>query len=126
GDAPDPVGAPEHVGGVDRARWECFSRREMELRRGERTDKREALAEGAAGVEVRRQRHCCAGIDEPSRGRHWPVEKERARGQKYADDVTLGERPDPLFARRLQMVDGAGAELDCEWDRAGLRELVAV
>ena len=65
-------------------------------------------------------------VDERSSGRHGPVQEERARREQHADDVTGGERRDPLGPGRLEVVDRARAELDREGDRPRLRELVAV
>ena len=122
----DPVGASEHVSRVDRAGGEGLRRGQMELRRRERADERQALTEGTARVEVGGERDRGPGIDERSRGRHRPVEEECARGQEHPDHLARRERSDPLPASCLQMVDRAGCELDGEWNRAGLRELVAV
>ena len=49
------------------------------------------------------------------------VEEERAGRQQHADDVARRELGDPVRARRLEMVDGARAELDGERDRAPAR-----
>ena len=85
-----------------------------------------ALAECAAGVEVRREGDGGTGVDERTSRWHRPTEEECARGQENTGDVARREGRDPAFARRLEVIDRASAELDREWDCAGLRELVAV
>ena len=122
----ETVGAPEHVRRVDGARRQCLRRREPQLRRGERAAERQALAEGAARIEVGRERHRCARVDEGARRRHRPVEEERARRQHDPDDGARGERAHAVVSRGLEVVDRARAELDRERDRPLLGELVAV
>src|SRR5205823_3991607 len=114
------------VGGVDGAGRERLGGRELELRRRERAAQRQALAEGAAGVEVGRERDGRARLDERAAGRRRPSEEERTRRQEDRDDRTGRERLDPSCARRLEMVDRARAELHSERYRALLGELVAV
>ena len=46
--------------------------------------------------------------------------------EEHADDLARRQCPDPLWPRRLEVVDGACAELDGQRDRARLGELVAV
>src|SRR5919204_562564 len=98
----------------------------MELGARKRADERQALAEGAAGVEVGRQRDGGTRVDERPRRRHRPVEEESARGEQDSRHVASAERPDAVGSRRLEVVDRADAEVECEWNRAGLAELVAV
>src|SRR6187549_1410519 len=54
-EAPDPVGSAEDVCGVDGARGEGFRGGHVHLRAREGHDKRQAFAEGAAGIEIGRQ-----------------------------------------------------------------------
>ena len=123
---PFAVGPAEDVRRVDGAGRERLSRRKPELRARERADERQALAERAARVEVRGQRDRAACVDERAAGRHRAAEEERARRQEDAHDVALRERSHAVRARRLEMVDRPGSELDRERDRSRLRELVAV
>ena len=120
------VGQPEDVRGVHGARRERLLGSEAELRAGERADDREALAVGAAGVEVRRERDRRARVGERAAGRHRAVQVERGDREQHADDVARGQRRDALRARGLEVVDRARAELDRQPDRADLVELVAV
>ena len=98
----------------------------MKLGDRQRRNDREALAERAAGVEVGRHRNRGPRVDERPRRRHRPVEKERARRQKNADDIARGEHSDAGVPGRLEMIDGPGAELDRQRDRTLLGELIAV
>ena len=125
-DAALAAGEAEHVRRVDGARSQSLRRRQLQLRRRERADEREALAECAARVEVGRERDRGPGIDERARRRHRPIEKERARREEHTDDVARPEHLDSVLTCRLEMVDGAGSELDGEGDRTGLRELIPV
>src|SRR5690349_16838472 len=118
GREPTAVLPAEDVGRVDRAGSERLCGRQLQLGRRERADERQALAERAPGVEVRRERDCGAGVDESPRRRLRAVEEERARRQEDADDVARAEGGDAGRARRLEMVDGARAELDREGDRS--------
>src|SRR3990170_8780716 len=52
GEPAEPVGPPEHVGGVDGARRERLAGREAKLGARERTDHGKALAERAPRVEI--------------------------------------------------------------------------
>ena len=125
-DPADRVRLAEDVGRVDRHRREYLRRRELELGRRECADERQALAERAPRIEVRRQGDGRTGVDELARGRHRPPEHEGASREADADDAASRERGDPVHPRRFEVVDGARAELDRQRDRAGLRELVAV
>src|SRR5205085_3356080 len=122
----DAVGAAQDVGRVDGAGAERLRRRQLELGRGERADEREALAEGAARVEVRRERDGRAGLDKRAGGRHRPAEEERARREEHAGDVARRERAHAVLAGRLEVVDRARAEVDGELDGSLLGELIAV
>ena len=86
------VGAAEHVRRVHGARGQGLLGRHGQLRRGERADEREALAERAARVEVRRERDGRARVEERAGGRHRAVEEQRARRQQDAGDVARRER----------------------------------
>ena len=114
------------MGGVGRHRGERLRRRELELGAGERADERQAGREGAARVEVCRERDRSAGGHEVARPRLRAVEEERAGRQQHADHGAGRECGDPVVSRRLEVVDRARAELDGERDRAPLGELVAV
>ena len=101
GESPSCVHASEHTSGSD-------------------------LAERTARIEVGGERDRAAGIDELSGARHRTPQHERSHREKHADDVARRELLDPFVARRLEVVDGASAELDRERDRALLGELVTV
>ena len=116
----------EHVGGVDRARAERLGGRELQLGGGERADEWEALAEGAAGVEVGREGDGGARVHQPPPRRHPPSQEECARGKQYRGDAATGECSNALVTGCLQVVDRARAELDRERHRSLLGELVAV
>ncbi len=111
---------------VDRARNQSFLGRDLHLRGRERADEREALAERAARVEVRRERNGGARVDQRTGRRHRPVQEERARREQDAGYVARRERGRSCLTRHLEVVDGTRAELDRERDGAGLRELVTV
>ena len=98
----------------------------MELSRRERADERQALAKGAAGVEVGRERDSRAGVDERPCWRHRPREEERARGEHHADHVARGERAHAVWTSCLEVIDRPRSELDRDLDRPLLRELVPV
>jgi hypothetical protein len=98
----------------------------VELRARQRTDERQALAEGTAGVEVGRKRNRRTGVGERSGGRHRAVEEERTGGEYHRCDVAPCERADAALAGCLEVVDRARAELDREVDRSELVELVPV
>src|SRR5882672_514360 len=98
----------------------------MELCAGERAHERQARRERATRVEVRGERDRGPAVDKLAGRGHRAVEKERARRQEDADDAARRERRHPARSRGLEMIDRTGAELDREWDRAGLAELVAV
>ena len=89
-------------------------------------DEREALAERAAGVEVRRERDRSARVDERAGRRHRTRKEERAGGQQHTSHVALGQRGDTLWPGRLEVVDRTRAELDRERNRTRLRELVTM
>src|SRR4029079_3246439 len=125
-DPPLAIGTVEHVRRVHRARGERLLGCELELRRCQRADERKALAEGAAGVEVRRERDRRTGVDERATTWHGAAEEERARRQQDTSDLALGARRSALLPGCLEVVDGARPQLDRERDRARLRELVSV
>src|SRR5207248_4593368 len=64
--------------------------------------------------------------DERTRRWHRAAEEEGAHRQEDADDRARREHPDAGVARRLKVIDGAGAELDRERNRSLLGELVPV
>ena len=98
-----PVGAAEHVRRVHGARRERFLGREPHLRRRERAHEREALAEGAARVEVRRERDCGAGVDERASGRHRAV-----RGRARSPEAGRPSRRSPRAPRSRSLPSPRG------------------
>ena len=60
------------------------------------------------------------------RAGHRSPENQRGHRKDHADRVARRELPEAFFARRLEVVDRAGAELDRERDRPLLGELVTV
>ena len=125
-EAADPVVAAEHMSGIDGRRCQRLFGCELHLRAREREDERQAVAERAPGVEVRRQGDERTGIDERACRRHRPAEEERARRQKDAGDVARRQLRDTLRPRRLEMVDRPCSQLDRKGNGARLGELVAV
>ena len=123
---PPPVGPAQDVRCIDGAGGERLRGRQLELRRRQRAADRQALAECAARVEVGREGDRGARVDEGAPRRHRPTEEERARRQEHSDDVARRKCAHTAVARRLEVVDGARAQLDCERDRALFGELVAV
>ena len=124
---PIPVRAAEDVRGVRRRGDERLLGRELHLRAGEREDEREAVAERAAGVEVRREGDRArprrrARAPEASGGRGRARSRAGARRSRRSRRAAAT----PVRAGRLEVVDRARAELDRERDRTRLRELVAV
>ncbi len=101
------------MGGVHGARHESLLGGKSELRAGERADERQAFAEGASGVEIRRQRDCGSRICESPGRWHRPSEKERAGRQENADDIAVGKGVDAGRAGALEVVHRTRAELDC-------------
>ena len=93
--------AAEDVRGVRRRRDECLLRRELHLRTGEREDEREAVAERAAGVEVRREgdqrrprRRARVPAASGGRGRgRWPAGAPRSRRSRRAARRLRGPSP---------------------------------
>ena len=90
------VGAAQHAGRVDRAGGERLPRRHVQLRAGKRADERQALAERAAGVEVRGQGHCGPCVYQVTSRGHGTAEEERARREQHTHDVACGERANAL------------------------------
>ena len=69
-----------------------------ELRAGEGADEREALAEGAPGVEVGGEDHDRACVGERAARRHRPSEEERGDGQQHRGDVARPQGGDAFAA----------------------------
>ena len=67
---------------------------EPELRARERARDGQALAVGAPGVEVRRERDRRASVDERAGRRHRSPEEERGDREQHTDDVTRCEGGD--------------------------------
>src|SRR3954454_3177254 len=63
-EAPEPPGPTEDICRVDRAGRKGLRRRELELSRRERAHERQALAESAARIEIRRERDDRTPFDE--------------------------------------------------------------
>ena len=89
-------------------------------------DERQALAEGAAGVEVGRQRDDGALVHQRPPRRHRAVEEERGDREQNGRDVALGQGSYSVRACRLEVVDAHRAQLYGEGNAAGLGELVRV
>src|ERR671918_136405 len=120
------VAAAKDVRGVDRAGRERLGRRHPHLRAREAHDDWEALAEGAARIEVGSQRDDRTRVNEVARRRHRATEEESRRREQHGRDVARPQDPNSFRPGRLQMVDAPGTEADCELDPARLRELVGV
>src|SRR3954466_16108996 len=77
-EAPQPPGPTEDICRVDSAGRKGLRGRKLELSRRERAHEREALAGGAARIEVRRELDEGAGFDERPRRWNRPGEEKRA------------------------------------------------
>ena len=68
----------------------------------------------------------CAAVDQPAGGRPRQVEHQHAGGQQHRRHLAVAQRGDTPLAGRLEVVDGARAQLDGQLHPATLRELVGV
>ena len=98
-----------------------------QLRDAERHDVREADGRGGAGVEIGRQRHRDARLDEPPRRCLLAVaEKRHRRREQDRDGAAVREGADAGFRYARQMVGAHGAELGGERGAPRLIQLIGV
>jgi hypothetical protein len=97
----------------------------VELGRGEAADERQALAERAARIEVGRERDG-APASTSARAGGIGRSRKRALAGSRTPTTSLAASARAGLARRLEVVDRPGAELDRERDRSELVELIAV
>ena len=100
---------------------------QAQLRDAERHDVREADGRRGAGVEIGRQRHRDARLDEPPcRGLLALAEKRHRRREEDRDGAAVRERADAGFRHAGQMVGAHSAELGGERGAARLFQLIGV
>src|SRR5512146_1107580 len=113
-------GGRVHGGGEHR-----FRVAQAELGDGEAHDERQTDRRGAAGVEVRRQRHGHPGLHQAARWRLARLAKKtHGPGEQHRNRVACGQRADARIGDARQMVRRERAELRGQLGAAGTLQLI--